>query len=320
VKERETISALPLRDGLAFAALMFSLALGCHRSEAPRTELPRDAEAGARSETAAPAAPLREAKTPGAADSASIAVPVPPADAEASPLAFACLEDHYAGRSVKTDAGWVLEVAGARIPYDDGRAKKTADRIASPDVEDIFALGYRSGPIVPVSDPEDDPGRVRLEPLFRATYGSKESEVSAALSNVKFAGRMVRFHRRAAPALERVAARIDALLRADPSLGRFFRELGGTFATRTIAGTDRTSAHAWGIAIDIDTSMSDYWRNSLGSGNAASKIVWRNRIPQAIVDAFEAEGFVWGGRWFHYDTMHFEYRPELFDRRCQTAR
>ena len=21
--------------------------------------------------------------------------------------------------------------------------------------------------------------------------------------------------------------------------------------------------------------------------------------------------FVWGGRWWHYDTMHFEYRPEI---------
>lgn len=25
--------------------------------------------------------------------------------------------------------------------------------------------------------------------------------------------------------------------------------------------------------------------------------VWKNQIPQAIVDAFEAEGFAWGGRW-----------------------
>ena len=40
-------------------------------------------------------------------------------------------------------------------------------------------------------------------------------------------------------------------------------------------------------------------------------ITWKNRYPQAIVDAFEAEGFIWGGRWYHYDTMHFEYRPEL---------
>jgi len=20
---------------------------------------------------------------------------------------------------------------------------------------------------------------------------------------------------------------------------------------------------------------------------------------------------VWGGKWYHYDTMHFEYRPEI---------
>ena len=22
-------------------------------------------------------------------------------------------------------------------------------------------------------------------------------------------------------------------------------------------------------------------------------------------------GFIWGGKWYHYDTMHFEFRPEL---------
>jgi D-alanyl-D-alanine carboxypeptidase len=26
---------------------------------------------------------------------------------------------------------------------------------------------------------------------------------------------------------------------------------------------------------------------------------------------FEQHGFVWGGKWRHHDTMHFEYRPEL---------
>jgi hypothetical protein len=34
-------------------------------------------------------------------------------------------------------------------------------------------------------------------------------------------------------------------------------------------------------------------------------------MPREIVDAFERHGFIWGGRWYHYDTMHFEYRPEL---------
>jgi hypothetical protein len=29
------------------------------------------------------------------------------------------------------------------------------------------------------------------------------------------------------------------------------------------------------------------------------------------VEIFERHGFIWGGKWFHYDTMHFEYRPEM---------
>ncbi len=38
---------------------------------------------------------------------------------------------------------------------------------------------------------------------------------------------------------------------------------------------------------------------------------YRNRMPLEIVEIFERHGFIWGGRWYHYDTMHFEYRPEL---------
>lgn len=48
----------------------------------------------------------------------------------------------------------------------------------------------------------------------------------------------------------------------------------------------------------------DYWRWSK-SGD------YRNRIPEGLVAFFEQNGFIWGGRWSHFDTMHFEYRPEL---------
>ena len=101
-------------------------------------------------------------------------------------------------------------------------------------------------------------------------------------------------------------------MQADRRLAPFLRKLGGGFAERNIAGTDRPSAHAFGIAVDIDVGRADYWRWRK-PGTAAG---WRNRVPQAIVDAFEAENFIWGGRWYHYDTMHFEYRPELFDPGC----
>ncbi|MCL2443985.1 MAG: M15 family metallopeptidase [Treponema sp.] len=26
---------------------------------------------------------------------------------------------------------------------------------------------------------------------------------------------------------------------------------------------------------------------------------------------FESQGFIWGGKWQLFDTMHFEYRPEI---------
>jgi hypothetical protein len=38
---------------------------------------------------------------------------------------------------------------------------------------------------------------------------------------------------------------------------------------------------------------------------------YRNRMPMEIVEIFEKHGFIWGGKWGHFDTMHFEYRPEL---------
>ena len=40
-------------------------------------------------------------------------------------------------------------------------------------------------------------------------------------------------------------------------------------------------------------------------------ILYRNRMPEEIVTIFEKHGFIWGGKWYHFDTMHFEFRPEL---------
>jgi hypothetical protein len=131
---------------------------------------------------------------------------------------------------------------------------------------------------------------------------------------VRFLGMPVRVHQGIVPALARVAARLEKARRSDPGLAPFLRRLSGGFAARTIAGTDRKSAHAFGIALDLDKTMSDYWRWQKTGPHR-----WRNRIPQAIVDAFEAEGFIWGGRWWHYDTMHFEYRPELVGPTCASA-
>ena len=78
---------------------------------------------------------------------------------------------------------------------------------------------------------------------------------------------------------------------------------------RVIAGTARRSMHAYGAAFDLNHGRTHYWQWSDAAAGMITPYV--NTVPLEIVAAFEAEGFLWGGRWAHFDTMHFEYRPEM---------
>ena len=71
------------------------------------------------------------------------------------------------------------------------------------------------------------------------------------------------------------------------------------------------SAHSYGIAIDICVGFSDYWLWDNPEKSETDSILYRNRIPAEIVHVFEKHGFISGARWYHYDTMHFEFRPDL---------
>jgi hypothetical protein len=225
------------------------------------------------------------------------------------PPKLACLARHYPIRPELHNGAWFARLSsGARIPFDDGLTKTFDERLEAPDLKDLFFVRYRRGPVEAVETEDYDPGRARVLGLLTATYGSRPSEEQV---RTKFLGIPVRVHRKIAPHLEQVASRLAEARARDASLRPFLRRLSGGFADRNIAGTDRRSAHAFGIAIDLDKSMSDYWRWQRKGPHR-----WHNRIPQPIVDAFEAEGFIWGGRWYHYDTMHFEFRPEMLDPTC----
>jgi hypothetical protein len=244
-----------------------------------------------------------------------------------TPHGLKCLARYYIGEAVKGDAGWGLMLPDASFlswdngrptePEEDSDAGEEEEEEVTPDLpklRDIFATPYDKGPIKPVvgDDTLEDPGRARIDPLFKATYGGSWREVMNHLSKVKFFGSRYPFHERAAPALERVATRLEAAAQQDPSLLPFFKGLGGTWHWRRIARSRSLSTHAFGIAIDLNVQRSNYWRWQ----RPKKPLKWTNRYPQTIVDAFEAEGFIWGGRWIHYDTMHFEYRPELVDPDC----
>jgi hypothetical protein len=105
--------------------------------------------------------------------------------------------------------------------------------------------------------------------------------------------------------LAEVSRELDAL---PPEDKKCLYPPGGTYSCRAVADTGQTSMHSWGAAIDINTRFSDYWLWRRGGGDPPPYV---NRIPSVIVEVFERHGFIWGGRWAHFDTMHFEYRPEL---------
>ncbi len=240
-------------------------------------------------------------------------VAAPPA-AEAPPRALACLSKWYPVEPVRVDGAWRAKLpSGETFPWDDGKPKSFEEKLAAPDLEDTFSIPYVAGPISPVTRENEDPGRIRFDPLFHATYGASEDKVDVV--DISFVGQRLKVHRKAAPAFERVAKRLEAALKKEPELRPYLTKLGGTFVWRKIANTNRQSAHSYGVSIDLNTARSHYWEWA----KPKEPVRWANRIPQVIVDAFEAEGFIWGGRWYHYDTMHFEYRPELLDPACAAS-
>lgn len=203
---------------------------------------------------------------------------------------------------------------GTHMPLDDGRNNKTFETwLAEPDVADMFALPYPGGAAASPPSVNYDPGRARNTVFFDKIYGDcRKGEVERNLVTVDWMPKRSRqklpFNRvnGAAAALDAVSHELEALPK---SVDVFLIPSAGTFNCRVIAGTDRVSAHGYAIAIDIALKRSDYWRNAATSEN--TPVSFKNEIPMEVVRAFERHGFIWGGRWYHYDTMHFEYRPEL---------
>ena len=203
---------------------------------------------------------------------------------------------------------------GTRMAFDDGRGAKDFETLlAQPDLEDMFYAPYPPGRIIAPPAFNSDPGRVRYHPFFAKMYGDcTKGEVARHLTDVVWlrskSGQKLKATRINGVA-ERLQAVSNELDKLPAQMTRYLAPSAGTFNCRVVAGTNRISAHGHGIAIDIATSHSDYWFWNRPAPDG--RYAYKNRIPWEIVEIFEKHGFVWGGKWYHYDTMHFEYRPEI---------
>ncbi len=207
----------------------------------------------------------------------------------------------------------IIWVDSTIIQFDDGKTKSILNMLDSADLEDQMFQNYPKGKLVDKPLKNHDPGRIRSEFFFKKMYGNTPDEVKKKLVEVvwlpKHIGKKIMVSK-----LNGVAEKIQSIsaeLDKHPNLCKFLVNPGGTFVWRKIKGTNRLSTHSFGITIDINVKYSDYWQWDCLCENESMPVSYKNRIPFEIVDIFEKHGFIWGGKWYHFDTMHFEYRPEL---------
>ena len=202
---------------------------------------------------------------------------------------------------------------GTRHEISDGKKAKSFEQLLeAPDIKDQFAIPYPLGVALKRPERNEDPGRIRNELFFQKMYGDcHKGEVAEHLRSVAWLPRrgggvvMVTAINSVAEHLMAVSRELEAL----PSeMIQYLVPSAGTYNCRPIAGTNRPSMHAYGAAIDLNVKFGDYWLWSKAKGG---DLFWRSRIPLAIVEIFERHGFIWGGKWYHFDTFHFEYRPEI---------
>ena len=155
-----------------------------------------------------------------------------------------------------------------------------------------------------------------FDALWQATNRDESYE---RLRTVNFLGQSIRIHHAIVNQLSSVEETIRTASRTNTDVRQWMQNIRSitTWNWRNIAGSGNRSFHAYGIAVDIlprNSNQEMYWqwtsqRNAQWWNVPYSR---RHHPPAAVIRAFESYGFVWGGKWTYYDTIHFEYRPEVF--------
>lgn len=218
----------------------------------------------------------------------------------------------------------ILWYDGTKMLINEKKASKSAkEKLEAPNLADqINDMHYPIGPVTSrqIMQTKSDPGRIRYMPFFQKMYGDTEKTVESHLTTIywmpkifgkKYPLKVTRINH-VDEKLKHVSSELESL---PSSYYQFLKNPAGTFVWRHVANTNYLSPHSFGMSIDLNTQYTNYWQWDLRKAGKPidedAEIQYHNQIPWPIVKIFEKNGFIWGGKWYHYDTMHFEYRPEL---------
>jgi hypothetical protein len=231
------------------------------------------------------------------------------------------------------DGGWALRMEQSWYYWADGRLLPAELRQSQEQFASYRFYAYDLGlPPIPRLDEESkrrlqqrlqeaeaSPPRRYSAFLDQLYHARTRGETEAQLVTARLVGFQVTVHRRIAAAVAAVDVALRQLAEDDPAVKQFLQGLRGLsgYNWREIAGTSSRSYHSYGLAIDLEAKSyggrQTYWRWALPGNDEWYAIPYEQRwmAPLPVVKAFEQQGFIWGGKWFYFDTMHFEYRPEI---------
>lgn len=204
---------------------------------------------------------------------------------------------------------FIVMKSGRMLIYDDKKNKSLEEKLNNGDLQDMLEQVYPLEIKGRLMEEDFDPGRVRNYSLLNEVYGVSQNSVEANLINVRAGYRSFQFNKnnKAAEALGNVMKELTSMMATNKNIASFLYPVNGTFNYRLVAGTGRLSPHSYGIAIDLKSDRKDYWKwATKEEGNKRVSI-----YPKELVQCFERNNFIWGGKWSHFDILHFEYRPEL---------
>lgn len=224
-------------------------------------------------------------------------------------LMLAYPEDIVGVEKKNDDEIYLVMKSGEKIIYDDKRNKSHEEKLENPDLQDMLEQNYPLSMGTEIMDKTFDPGRARHYQLLNEVYGNSKSSIEKNLINLKYGYTNYQFNSKngANISLETALKELMSLAKNRGDVGSILYPASGTYNYRVISGTGRLSPHSYGIAIDLKSDKRDYWKWSSEKQGKERLLEY----PKELVEIFEKNNFVWGGKWGHFDILHFEYRPEI---------
>jgi hypothetical protein len=156
--------------------------------------------------------------------------------------------------------------------------------------------------------------------VLETLWGDTETEIRRHGRSFRFLDHRMFVNELIVPPLQAIEREIEMAAATDSAVAAWVRDIDiiYSFVSRDIAGSPTRSHHSWGMAIDFVPKSYDgrhvYWRWSRvfdREGWDRIPLTERWSPPEAVVGIFQSHGFIWGGKWAHFDVIHFEYRPEI---------